>query len=348
MYNFSHHLCQAGSTILQAFHQMNNLGKNLTLFIINVEGRLLGTLTDGDIRRGLLNGKSLEDPVEQFMLKNFHFVKDRIDVQYIKSLKKKGIGLIPAINDENLITRIYNLDDLKTILPAHAVIMAGGKGERLRPLTDSLPKPMLKLGEKPLIQLTVEWMEKFGIENISISVHYLADKITNHFTNYVTASIDFIKEDKPLGTIGSLAIRDDYKNEYILVTNADLFTNIDYEDLFVNYIDKKADLAVATVPYTVNIPYAIFEADGKLIKGYREKPTNTYYANAGIYLFRKEFIKLIPKNIFFNATDFIDLFLKKGLKIIHNPIVGYWIDIGRIEDFQKAQEIYRHLSYFDK
>ena len=189
MDNFSHHLCQTGNTILQAFHQMNDLGNNLTLFIINNERKLLGTLTDGDIRRGLLNGKSLEDPVEQFMSENFHSLKGKLEVQYIKSLKTKGVELLPVLNDNNIITKIYNLTNLKSILPVHAVIMAGGKGERLLPLTEKLPKPMLKLGDKPLIQITVEWLEKFGIDNISVSVRYLADQITNHFADYYKTKI---------------------------------------------------------------------------------------------------------------------------------------------------------------
>ena len=348
MDKYFRHICHTGTTILEAFSQMNRLGKNLTLFITNSNNKLLGTLTDGDIRRGLLSGKSLEDPVEHFMLTDFHSLNGEMEVHYIKELKTKGVELLPLLNSDGNIIKIYNLNYLNTILPVHAVIMAGGKGERLRPLTDNVPKPMLKLGEKPLIQITVEWLEKFGIDNISVSVSYLAEQITNHFASYRGSKIDFIKEDKPLGTIGSLTIKEDYIHDYILLTNADLFTNIDYEDLFTNFIDENADMAVATIPYTVKIPYAIFEKDKKLIKGYQEKPNNTYYANAGIYLLKKEFINLIPNDTLFNATDLIDIFLQQSLKVIHNPIVGYWIDIGRIEDYQKAKEIHRHLSYYNK
>jgi NDP-sugar pyrophosphorylase family protein len=173
----------------------------------------------------------------------------------------------------------------------------------------------------------------------------MAEKIMKHFGDGSDREVKFhyIRENNPLGTIGSVSLGDVYENENILVLNGDLFTNIDLEDLYFAHVENQADISVASVPYSVNVPYAIFEEEENRILLLREKPNHTYYANAGIYILRRELLKQIKKNVPLNATDFINTMIKKGKKIIQNPIVGYWIDIGNPEDFRKAQEIIKHI-----
>jgi NDP-sugar pyrophosphorylase family protein len=222
--------------------------------------------------------------------------------------------------------------------------MAGGKGERLRPLTEKTPKPLLQIGEKCIIDHNIDRLIDYGIKNINVTVNYLREQIIRHFKeprNEVT--INCITEPCYLGTIGSIKFIESFHNDYILVMNSDLFTNINYEDLFLHFLENNADMSVVAVPYTVSIPYGVFELEGRKIKSIQEKPVLNYYANAGIYLFKKELVKHIPNNEFFDATDFIDQLVDKQYHVIRFPLTGYWIDIGKHEEYKKAQELIKHM-----
>lgn len=344
MKNIQDHYIYPNASIKEAMMQINNLPKTLTLFVISENKQLIGTLTDGDIRRGLLEGKTLEDNVGNFISEFFHFLDDGIDVYQIKKLKEKGIRLLPVLNSNKEIVKVFDLHQLNSVLPLDAVIMAGGRGQRLKPITDTIPKPMIKLGDKPIIEHTIDHLISFGIERIYISVNYLREQIMDYFGDGSDKGIciEYIEEETPLGTVGSLSLVDKFEND-ILLTNSDLFTNIDYEDFYLAFHNKHADLAIASVPYTIHIPYAILEADNNFIKRFKEKPSNTYYANAGIYLLKKEIIDKIPQNEFYNATDLMQYVIDNNKRIIHNPLIGYWIDIGKHEDLKKAEEITKHL-----
>lgn len=345
MKNFDQHIIQDKVTIIDAINFLNKLEDNLTLFVVDTNNRLIGTLTDGDIRRGFVEGLKLDDNIKHFMSKSFHYLNNGVDPRKIKKIKEKGIELLPVLNQKNEIIKVYNLKRLKSVLPADAVIMAGGRGERLRPLTDNIPKPMLKLGKKPIIEYTIDRLIEFGIENIYITIYYLGNQIKKYFGDgsQKGIKIQYIEENKPLGTAGALSLINNFKND-ILLTNSDLFTNIDYEDFYLAFHDQQADMAISSVPYTVNIPYAILEEKNNIVKRFEEKPINTHYANAGIYLLRKELIKKIPKNSFYNMTDLMQATIDNNKKIIHNPLIGYWIDIGEKEDLEKAKEIIKHIS----
>lgn len=324
--------------------QINKLPKTLTLFVVDDKKQLIGTLTDGDIRRGFLNGNTLNDTVEHFASIDFHYLNNGIDVQIVKKLKNKGIRLLPVINENKQITKIYDLHSLNSVLPLDAVIMAGGRGQRLRPLTDSVPKPMLELAGKPIIEHNIDMLISYGVENIYISVNYLKEQIIDYIGDGTEKGINiqYIEEEKPLGTAGALSLMKEFKND-ILLTNSDLFTNIDYEDFYLAFLNHNADMAVASIPYTVNIPYAILEEQKGTITHFKEKPSNTHYANAGIYLLKKELVNQIPENKFFNSTDLMQKAIDANKKVIHNPLIGYWIDIGKHEDLQRAQEIVKHI-----
>jgi len=343
--NIKSHLIHQAAPIKEALQKINELPKTLTLFVLNENEQLVGTLTDGDIRRGFLKGKTLEDKVNAFTSSAFHYLDNGIDVQKIKQLKNQGIRLLPVLDQNGKIKKVYDIYRLHSVLPLEAVIMAGGRGQRLRPLTDDVPKPMLKLGHKPILEHTIDRLILYGIEKIYISVNYLKDQIMDYFGDGSRKgiSIEYIKEDQPLGTAGALSLINDLKND-VLLTNSDLFTNVDYEDLYLAFDEKKADMAIASVPYTVNIPYAILEEDATYIKAFREKPSNTHYANAGIYILKKELIKTIPNATFYNTTDLMQMLIDSKKRIIHNPLIGYWIDIGKQEDYMKALEISKHLN----
>lgn len=346
MKNFTNYTIHKQANCLEALEKLDQEKSNQTLFLLDDNDRLIGTVTDGDIRRGLIKGLNLESPVFQFCYSNFSYINNKIDVSNIHQLKKDGIKVLPKLNALGQIEKVYDLSRLNSILPLHAVIMAGGKGERLRPLTDKTPKPMLLLGNKPIIEHNIDRLISFGIDVITISVCYLSDQIMNYFGDGTAKgiSIYYVEEDEPLGTIGCLAQIDNFDQEALLVLNSDVFTNIDFEDFYLAFENENADMAVASIPYSVDIPYAIMELNDNCITSFKEKPKNTYYANAGIYLIKKEKIANIPKKSFFNATDLMDSIIANKGKLIHCPITGYWIDIGKHDDYNKAKEIIRHLS----
>lgn len=347
MIDYSLHRINYRESILEAFKRLNNVPQNLTLFVENDSYQLVGTLTDGDVRRGFLRGLQLTDTVEQFMIRNFKsLLSTDINPKVIYDLREKGIKLIPIIDGNSHIVDVLNLNNLKTVLPIDAVIMAGGRGERLRPLTDNTPKPLLKIGSKPIIEHNIDHLIQFGIRNFNITVRYLGEQIESYFGDGKTKNINinYIREDNPLGTIGALAKIEKYQHNSVLLMNADIFTNIDLEEFYNEFIESKADMAVASIPYVVDIPYAVLDLEVDKIKGFKEKPTYTFYSNAGIYLIRTEHIKLIPQNSRFDATDFIQKLIDLNKKVIRFPILGYWVDIGKPEDFQKVQEIAKHIS----
>jgi NDP-sugar pyrophosphorylase family protein len=217
--------------------------------------------------------------------------------------------------------------------------MAGGKGQRLLPLTEQTPKPMLKVGEKPIMEHNLDRMALFGIDDFWISINYLGEQIESYFGDGSNKNINitYVKENEPLGTIGAVSKIHDFKHDFVLITNSDLLTNLDYEHFFLDFLDQAADMAVVTIPYQVNIPYAVLETEGGRVLNFKEKPTYTYYSNGGVYLVKRALLDQLPKDDFFNATDLIEILIKQGKKVYSYPLAGYWLDIGNPSDFERAQ-----------
>ena len=345
MKNFTNYTISSHTSCLEALKKLDIAKSNQTLFVLDESEKLIGTVTDGDIRRGLIKGLNLESPVHLFCYTQFSFINEKINVSDISRLKKESRKILPKLNKDGKIEKVYDLSQLNSILPLHAIIMAGGRGERLRPLTDSTPKSMLLLGGKPILEHNIDRLISFGIETITISVHYLSDQIISYFGDGKNKgiAINYIEEQTPLGTIGCVSKIDSTDHEAMLILNSDVFTNIDYEDFFLAFENADADMAVASIPYSVDIPYAIMELNDNIVISFKEKPKNTYYANAGIYLLKNEIASLIPKDTFYNATDLLEYIISNNGKLIHSPITGYWIDIGKHDDYNKAKEIIRHL-----
>lgn len=343
----SKNIIPESSNLLDVMSALNNLADSgLTLFVIDAEDRVVGSVTDGDVRRRLLDGGAITDSVTEAMHRDFKFFLEFevCDVQRFKELKQKGVNLIPVLNCERKLLSITDIRTMKSMLPIDAVLMAGGKGERLRPLTNTTPKPLLKVGDKAIIDYNVERLASFGINHISATVNYLKEQIEEHFKMPINGvNVSCVREPKFLGTIGSIKFVESFYNDTVLVMNSDLFTNINYEEFFLHFKEHDADLSAAAVPYPVTVPYGIFELDGRNVIGLREKPTYNYYANAGIYLIKKELFKLIPNGKFFNATDFIELLISLNKRIVRFPITGYWLDIGKHEEYVKANEIAKHV-----
>ncbi|MGY8918128.1 MAG: sugar phosphate nucleotidyltransferase [Flavobacteriales bacterium] len=336
-----------GSSVLAVLKMIDQLPSLQTVFVFDAEKKIIGTITDGDIRRGFINGLSLEGLVQDFMNKDFSFLLDGDDnFNKLNDYRTRKLKAVPLISDKGNLIKVYDFTRTKSILPIDAVIMAGGKGERLRPLTDTVPKPLLKVGGKEIISYNFDRLLQFGITNQTVTVNYLGHKIDDFCKGY-NSEINFniIKEDKFLGTAGSLSLIEDFSNDVILLMNSDLLTDIDYEDFYKSFIKNEADILVASVPYPVSIPYAIFENEDLKVKSFKEKPEYIYYANAGIYLIKRKALNLIPKDEFYNATDLMEKIIELDMKLIHYPMHNYWLDIGKPADFKKANEDINNLKF---
>lgn len=347
MYNYKQHLISFNVSLNDALLRLNQLPDDKILFVVDEAAILLGSITDGDIRRGLLNNNSKEVSIKNFYQAFPKFLyQDKQNVKNIFDLRDKGFDIIPILDREKRIIDILNFNFYKAYLPIDAVVMAGGRGRRLSPLTNKTPKPLLKIGDKPIMEHNIDRLISFGIKDFWVSVNYLKEQIIDHFTESINEiSICFIEEDKPMGTIGALSKVEAFQNEHVLVTNSDLLTNLNYEDFYMDFLKSGADISMVTIPYEVVIPYGIVEQDQNQVQSIQEKPTYTYYSNAGIYLMKKEVFASIPKNTFFNATDLITGELSKKKKVISYPFSGYWLDIGKPEDYKRAQIDIKHIKF---
>ncbi|WP_298542668.1 nucleotidyltransferase family protein [uncultured Aquimarina sp.] len=348
MRNYKEHLLETESTIKQALVRLDKLASDAILFIVDKEDKLIGSLTDGDVRRGLIKGITIEDKVNDIIQENPRYIrKGEENIQKIIEYREGNFKIIPVLSQEDKVVNVINFRKLRSYLPIDAVIMAGGKGTRLRPLTENTPKPLLKVGDKPIMEHNLDRLALYGIDDFWVSVKYLGEQIENYFGNGVTRNtkIDYVWEDEPLGTIGAVSKIKNFEHDYILVTNSDILTNLDYESFFLDFIELKADLSVVTIPYQVNIPYAVLETDNGRVKSFKEKPTYTYYSNGGIYLMKRSALRFLPNDSFFNATDLMEKLINEGLKVVSYPLTGYWLDVGKHEDFERAQRDINKIKF---
>ncbi len=347
MRNFKEHLVLSGSKIKKALEQFNILAKDAILFVVDESDTLIGSLTDGDVRRGLLKGASINDEVNGIIQSNPRFIKrGERDIQKVIDYRKGNFMILPILDKNNRVVNIINFSETRSYLPVDAVIMAGGRGQRLQPLTDTVPKPLLKVGDKAIMEHNLDRLALYGIDDFWFSVKYLGKQIEDFFGdgNKRNIRIQYVWEEEPLGTIGAVSTIDNFSHEYILVTNSDILTNLDYEEFYLDFIRNDADLAVVSIPYQVSIPYGVLETSNGHIMNFKEKPTYTYYSNGGIYLMKKAVLNLLPKNKNFDATDLIEKLIAEKKKVISYPLIGYWLDVGRHDDYKKAQEDIKYLA----
>jgi len=341
-------LIHKDKTILDALHKLNKIRdvSRLILFVTDNDGSILGSLTDGDIRRSLANEADLMKKVGVVCFRNFVFEYNKKGFLDLRPYRKRDIKILPILDEEKRMLRIIDLEKTKSVLPLECMIMAGGRGKRLSPLTDTVPKPMLPLGDKPIIEHNIDRLIAFGIQKIYISVKYLGEQIQEYFGDGSKKgiSIEYIWEEEFLGTAGALALVDEFKSDHVLLMNSDLFTNVDFEDLYLELIKSNADMAVASTEYKVDVPFAVFDTNEEQVIDFKEKPSYVYHSNAGIYILNKKLIDKIPKNQFYDITDLMDNLVKEGGKLVHNPIIGFWIDIGKPSDYKQAQEFVKHLN----
>lgn len=342
------HTILSHEPVREALIKLDALASDAILFVVSENNSLIGSLTDGDLRRGFIRGLGFEDPLLSFIQSNPAYIREDEDaLDKLEEYKSKNFKIIPVLNSHHQIVDIINFRTTSTIIPVDAILMAGGEGKRLRPLTENTPKPLLMVGSKPIIEYNVDRLVRVGVKNIYLSINYLGEQLESYFGDGTSKSIhiQYVKENKPLGTIGSILLVDNFKHDDIIVMNSDLLTNIDFADFYKLFKESSADMAVAATSYKVDIPYAVMEVNGdNEVKSLKEKPKYTYYSNAGIYILNKKLLRMIPRDTFFNITDLMDKILEMNLKLVTYPINGYWLDIGKHEDYKKAQEDIKHIK----
>lgn len=330
---------------LQHLNKLHNLSR-LILFVVDDNESVIGSVTDGDIRRSIIAEQNLLKTLGEIANPDFKRLYQKDTYQSFEKYRKSDIKILPILNQEGKMVDLIDLEYTKAQLPLEAVIMAGGRGKRLSPLTDTVPKPMLRLGDKPIIEHNIDRLISFGIKKIYISVKYLGEQIVNYLGDgsQKGITIEYVWEDEPLGTAGALALINNLSTEHILLMNSDLFTNVNFESLYLKLVNERADMAVASTEYKVDIPYAVFETQEGRVTNFKEKPSFIYHSNAGIYILKRSLIAKIEKGKYCDITDVMEQLVTEGGKLVYDPIIGYWIDIGKTVDYEHAQEFIKHLQ----
>lgn len=314
--------------------------------VVDSDNNLLGVLTDGDIRRGLLKNMSLEQKVNTIMNKN-PLIADKFATRddLMALMHKHDLLSIPIVDNGKLIglEGLQSLNE-KTTIQNPVFIMAGGFGKRLSPLTDNCPKPLLKLGNKPLLEIQLESFIAAGFTNFYISTHYLPEMINSHFgdgSNW-NVSIEYVHEEKPLGTGGALGLLPKNIPQLpMIMINGDILTKVNFRKMLDFHNDRKSSATMCIRDYEVKIPFGVIQGDDGSIHSMNEKPIYNYFINAGIYIINPEITKNVVKDEYIDMPDVLQEYIKKGFDISMFPMHEYWLDIGNINDFEKAQQDFK-------
>lgn len=313
--------------------------------VVNETGEFLGTLSDGDIRRGLLRNYSLKDSIEELYFRNpvTSLNTDSKDKIIQKAIKNQ-VYQIPIIDEKSKLVDIVNLATLlkNTNKRNRVILMAGGLGTRLRPLTEDTPKPMLKVGNKPILETIIKNFASHGFVNITISINYKGEIIKDYFKDGSEFGVDieYIEENTRLGTAGALSLLSNIPNEPFFVMNADLLTDVNFSHLLDFHTFANANATMCVREYDYQIPYGVVETNEDCIVNIEEKPIKKFFVNAGIYVLSPNVFEFIPKNEFFDMPSLFNILIGKNKKILSFPIHEYWLDIGRMSDFEQAQNEY--------
>ncbi len=322
--------------------------------VANADGLLRGTLTDGDVRRCLLAGGSLATPVEQAMNPQPLSAQDgSTDGHLLDLMRHRNVLAIPLVDEQGRFCRLVHLNDLSpddaARVPANfafAVIMAGGEGMRLRPITERIPKPMVDIGGVPLLERQIERLAKAGLKRVYLSVNYLSHVIEQHFGDGARFGLDigYLREREKLGTAGALTLLPERPEAPIVVMNGDILTTSDFGSLHAFHQSHGAEVTVAAVDYHIHIPFGVIHTDGPFVTGLAEKPSQRFLCNAGIYAVSPSALSLLPHGSPFNMTDLIDACLAAKRPVAVFPVHEYWSDIGTPADLEKARQLFSEAA----
>jgi dTDP-glucose pyrophosphorylase len=334
-------LCVSTATPLRGVIEVITRGNKQIALVVGEDRRLLGTITDGDVRRAILRSVPLDAPAGDVMQTSFTAGKQGIGFDEVfRLVRNNKVRHLPLVDEQGVVVDLAWLSDLiEHAGPGiPAVVMAGGEGRRLRPLTDETPKPLLPVGDRPLLEIIVEQLREAGIQRVHLATRYKGDKIAQHFGDGRKFSVDisYLTENLPLGTAGALAMMEP-SDQPLLVINGDILTNLDFRAMMAFHEEQQAVMTVAAKEYQVTVPYGVLETDDARVIGLTEKPVTTFFVNAGIYLLSPEAQQSIPTGRSYDMTDLIKKLIAEGKLVISFPVQEYWLDIGNADNYQQAQ-----------
>lgn len=338
---------QSDSTIREALIAID-VGAMKIAVVVDAEAKLVGVLTDGDIRRGLLEGMELSDSIDAIIQKNptTCSVRDTKEDILAKTLGKK-IYHVPVLDVHK---RVVGIEDIENLLKAKertnkVVLMVGGLGSRLRPLTENTPKPMLKVGNKPILETIISNFKRYGFVDFVLSVNYKADIIKNYFGDGSSfgVKIEYIHEDKRMGTAGALSLMREKFKEAFFVMNGDLLTNVNFEHFLNFHAEESSCATMAIREYEYQIPFGVVNQTGAHITSIVEKPKQCYYVNAGIYILEPEVLDVIPNDVFYDMPTLFDDLIQQEKKPVSFPVHEYWLDIGQVKQLEQARDEYFNI-----
>ncbi|MBR8842645.1 nucleotidyltransferase family protein [Pseudoalteromonas sp. JC3] len=329
----------ASALMRDAIKILNN--SSIKLVTVVDKGRLLGVITDGDIRRAILDFKSLETPLTEIMCREPITANEFDSKAFVMSLLEKNkLQQIPIVDKNRELKNIITKDGLlkKCEIPNTVFLMAGGFGTRLKPLTQSCPKPLLRVGKKPILETILDSFCLHGFKNFFISVHYKADMIKGHFSNGIKygVDIDYVEEKEPLGTAGALSLLPEQVVPVVMM-NGDLLTKVDFSELLAYHQEEGAAITMCVREHEYQIPYGVIKSENNEVVRIVEKPTEKYFVNAGVYVVSPSVINRLNYGERLDMPDLINSCLQSNEKISMFPIHEYWLDIGRMSDFERAQ-----------
>ena len=334
-------------TIADAIRCINENQRGIAL-VVDDDRKLIGTVVDGDIRRAIMDNLGLDTPITEILKEKDPAYAEPVTApaqmpadQLVQLMKARDVRHVPLLDENDRVVRLFSMDDVRDTqeIPVQAVVMAGGFGTRLRPLTEDIPKPMLPIGDKPLLERLVGQLRSAGIRRVNVTTHYLRGQIETHFGDGSAFGIEmhYVNEEKPLGTAGGVGLMD-APNTPLLVMNGDLLTDVNFVEMYNYHRQQQALLTVAVRRYEFTVPYGVVESEDSLVTGLVEKPSLGFFVNAGIYLLEPGAFAMIPENEHFHMTDLITKLIEQGARVASFPIHEYWLDIGQHADYQKAQD----------
>lgn len=346
--NLTHICLPIASSLKDVIGALNRNLKGIVL-LVDERHKLLGSLTDGDVRRAFLAGAGLDETAASLLKRKtdsrfpwpITAKEGESRANLLRLMKEHSIRQVPLLDDQD---RVVDMVVMADLVPHEdnclkAVVMAGGKGSRLMPMTSDTPKPMLPMGDRPLLELILDQLKQAGISQVKIATHYLADRIKEHFGDGSGFGLDvgYINEKEPLGTAGALGLIKP-SDAPLLVINGDVLTRVDIKAMLEFHRETGAVISVGVRKYDLSVPYGVVECDGTMVKSLKEKPVQSFFVNAGIYLLEPEALALVPNNQVFDMTELVQRLIKEGRCVSSFPIHEYWLDIGQQDDYLQAQK----------
>jgi dTDP-glucose pyrophosphorylase len=337
-----------GDKTIREAVQVLDAGEMQIVLVVDAEQRLMGTVTDGDVRRGILKGVSLEDPVSRIMNPDSTVAGTGESRESLLSLMQRTqLRHVPVVDQGRHVVGLETLDELVQTRAKRnrVVLMAGGLGSRLQPLTDDCPKPMLRVGTKPLLETILENFIDFGFRRFSIAVNYMAEVVQEHFGDGARwhVEIDYLRESQQLGTAGALGLLPDVPTEPLLVMNGDVLTKVNFSQLLNFHESHRAAATMCVREYDFQIPYGVVRLDKHRIAGIEEKPVRRCFVNAGIYVIEPSALRLLPPGERFDMPGLFSKLVEQQQETAVFPIREYWLDIGQMADYERANGEFTQL-----